>query len=285
MHTVTLKNGNQVPAVGLGTWFLGDSSQKFEQERDALLAGVDAGCRLIDTAEMYGDGRSEKLVGTVLHQSRRDDIFLVSKVLPSHADKETLPVRFYRSLDRLDTDYLDLYLLHWYGCIPLDETIEAMEDLVREGVLRSWGVSNLDTKQMNELWSYPHGENCQVDQVLYHVASRGIEYELLPQLRHHDTSVMAYCPLAQGGTLRQGKGLLKDSLLTSIAEAHHVCVAAIMLAFIIRDGHTIAIPRSGKAEHNLANAQALTVKLTDKEIAAIDSRFPAPNYSTPLDIE
>ncbi|MDO5747479.1 MAG: aldo/keto reductase [Actinomycetaceae bacterium] len=285
MRTVTLKNGDKVPAIGLGTWMLGDSADSYESEREALFAGIEAGCTLIDTAEMYGEGRSETLVGSVVAQSDRSQLYLVSKVLPSNAGRPHLRDRFYRSLERLHTDYLDLYLLHWYGSVPLSETVEEMEKLVAEGTLKAWGVSNLDRTQMEELWALPQGNNCLVNQVLYHVASRGIEYDLVPAMREHHVTTMAYCPLAQGATLRQGKGLFDDPLLRALGKKYDAAPSEVALAYIIRDGHTIAIPRSGKAVHTLSNAHGGRLELSDDDYARITERFPAPNHPTPLDIQ
>lgn len=285
MRTVKLKNGSIVPAIGLGTWMLGDFEDTFADEREALFAGIEAGATLIDTAELYGDGRSERLVGSVVAQLDRESLQLVSKVKPSNASRALLRTSFYQSLERLNTDYMDLYLLHWYSQHPLHETVSELEKLVEEGVLRGWGVSNFDRTEMEELWRIPGGENCQVNQVLYHVASRGIEYDLVPVMREHNVATMAYCPLAQGATLRQGSGLFDDALLADIASSHGVSVSEVMLAFIIRDGKTIAIPRSAQTSHTLSNANAGRLELSDDEFAAIATRFPAPEKPTPLDVE
>ena len=234
---------------------------------------------------MYGEGRSEDLVGEAIAGLPRDQLHLVSKVLPTNAGRARLRESFYASLDRLRTDYLDTYLLHWRGDTPLAETVEAMEDLVDEGVLRGWGVSNLDVGDMRDLLALPDGQNCQVNEVLYHVASRGIEYELAPMLRQADVATMAYCPLAQGATLREGAGLFENPTLIQIAEAHEATVPQVMLAWVIRDGHTLAIPRSGKAEHTRDNVAALHLDLTEQDLAQIDQAFPAPTGPTPLDSE
>lgn len=285
MHnTVVLKNGSEVPAIGLGTWYLGESPSRLKYEQDALWAGLEGGARLIDTAEMYGSGRSEKLVGSIVSQTKREDLYLVSKVLPINASRRELPQHFYRSLERMQTDYLDLYLLHWRGVHPFAETVEAMEALVAEGVLGSWGVSNLDLADMEELWDTPPGENCQVDQVLYHLASRGIEVDLQPKLREKQVAVMAYCPLAQGGTLREGKGLLAHPAVVKIAQARGISSAQVLLAWTIRDGHTIAIPRSASAEHSADNVKAMHLELSAEELAQLDAAFPAPTEPVPLDL-
>ena len=182
----------------------------------------------------------------------------------------------------MGTDYLDLYLLHWRGGIPLEETVECMEQLKKEGKIRRWGVSNFDTSDMEELWSVPGGKNCAVNQVLYHAASRGIEYDLLPWMREHHVPLMAYCPLAQGGDLR--RGLYENAVLKNIAAAHGASISQVLLAFVVRDGSTIAIPRSSRKEHTLDNAGADGLALTEAELSAIDQEFPAPRNKVYLDI-
>ena len=279
---VILPDGTSVPAIGQGTWFLGEQKNQVEQEKDALTAGVEAGMTLIDTAEMYGSGKAELLIGKTIAGMDRSSLFLVSKVYPHNAGRKNIFKSCMASLQRMGTEYLDLYLLHWRGGIPLEETVECMEQLKKEGKIRRWGVSNFDTSDMEELWSVPGGKNCAVNQVLYHVASRGIEYDLLPWLREHHVPLMAYCPLAQGGDLR--RGLYENTALKKIAAAHHVTVSQVLLAFVLRDGSTIAIPRSGRKEHTLDNAGAAGLILTDAELALIDREFPAPSGKVYLDI-
>lgn len=279
---VRLPDGTDVPAVGQGTWFLGEKTSLFEQEKEALTAGVKAGMTLIDTAEMYGSGKAERLIGSTIADMDRSGLFLVSKVYPHNAGRKNIFKSCMASLERMGTDYLDLYLLHWRGGIPLEETVACMEQLKKEGKIRRWGVSNFDTADMEELWSVPGGKNCAVNQVLYHVASRGIEYDLLPWMREHQVPLMAYCPLAQGGDLR--RGLYDSTLLKRIAEAHGASVSQVLLAFVLRDGSTIAIPRSSRKEHTLDNAGADKVVLTADELAAIDKAFPGPTRKVYLDI-
>lgn len=282
MRQVRLPDGAAVPAVGQGTWFLGEQRARFEQEKEALTAGVEAGMTLIDTAEMYGSGKAENLVGSTIAAMDRSRLFLVSKVYPHNAGRKNIFRSCMASLERMGTGYLDLYLLHWRGGIPLEETVACMEQLKKEGKIRRWGVSNFDTADMEELWSVPGGKNCAVNQVLYHVASRGIEYDLLPWMRAHQVPLMAYCPLAQGGDLRSG--LYGNAVLKKIAADHGASVSQILLAFAVRDGSTIAIPRSSRKEHTLDNAGADKVVLTEDELAAIDKEFPAPTRKVYLDI-
>lgn len=298
---VTLSNGTTVPSFGQGTWYLGDSADTHDNEVRALRAGVAAGMTLIDTAEMYGEGRSERLVGDAIagidvHGERlleedgsiaepldRSKLFLVSKVLPENAGAPEIFRSCDATLKNLGTDYLDLYLLHWIEDVPLAETVRCMEQLVEEGKIRAWGVSNLDTDEMEELWSIPGGCHCQVNQVLYNPSSRGIEYDLLPWMRNHGVALMAYCPLAQAGTLRQG--LFESPQIAEVARRHGVSVAQAILAWDIRDGSTIAIPRTGQAQHALENAAADAIELTDEDIALIEQAWPAPTHKVPLDME
>lgn len=279
---VTLPDGASVPAIGQGTWFLGEQRSQMEQEKEALTTGVKAGMTLIDTAEMYGSGKAESLIGRTIAGMDRSSLFLVSKVYPHNAGRKNIFKSCLASLERMGTDYLDLYLLHWRGGIPLEETVECMEQLKKERKIRRWGVSNFDTSDMEELWSVPGGKNCAVNQVLYHAASRGIEYDLLPWMREHHVPLMAYCPLAQGGDLR--RGLYENAVLKNIAAAHGASISQVLLAFVVRDGSTIAIPRSSRKEHTLDNAGADGLALTEAELSAIDQEFPAPRRKVYLDI-
>ena len=218
IKTITLAAGDIVPALGQGTWYLGDDPAKRAQEVSALRTGMGAGMRLIDTAEMYGDGRSEKLVGEAIAAAPREELFLVSKVLPENAGEKHIFQCCDATMNRMGVDYLDLYLLHWRGSVPLAETVRCLEQLKELGKIKNWGVSNFDIGDMEELWRIPGGRNCQVNQVLYHMGSRGIEYSLLPWMREHRVALMAYCPLAQGGALR--RGLLTDPAVLAVAETH-----------------------------------------------------------------
>lgn len=279
---VILPDGTAVPALGQGTWMLGESRARRSAEAAALQSGIGAGMTLLDTAEMYGDGRAELLLGEVIRDCRREELFVVSKVYPHNAGSRHIFKSCGDTLERLGTDYLDLYLLHWRGGIPLAETVACMEQLVREGKIRRWGVSNFDTDDMRDLWSVPDGKNCAVNQVLYHVASRGIEYDLLPWLRERKVPVMAYCPLAQAGDLKAG--LYQEPVLKRLAQAHQATVSQILLAWAVRDGDVIAIPRTGSREHALENAKAAELVLPAGDLALIDRAFPAPTRKVYLDI-
>ncbi|WP_312828871.1 aldo/keto reductase, partial [Pantoea anthophila] len=266
-NRITFAGHASLPVIGQGSWFMGENPSQRAREVAALQAGLDCGLRLIDTAEMYADGGAEEVVGEAL-RGRRDQALLVSKVYPWNAGHSDAIEACERSLRRLQTDYLDLYLLHWRGNIPLEETLRAMETLQQQGKIRFWGVSNFDTDDMAELWDEPNGEHCSTNQVLYHLASRGIEFDLLPACQQRGVPVMAYCPLAQAGRLRDT--LFTDPLLTQIAQQKGISVAQLLLAWVIRQPGVIAIPKASSVAHVQENAAALEVVLTYEELQLID---------------
>ncbi|KOC89060.1 aldo/keto reductase [Winslowiella iniecta] len=280
-RTVTFADVITLPAIGQGSWYMGEDPHQRQQEVAALQAGLECGLTLIDTAEMYADGGAEQVVGEALI-GRRDAAWLVSKVYPWNAGEIDAVEACERSLRRLKTDYLDLYLLHWRGTIPLEETIRAMETLQRQGKIRHWGVSNFDHEDMQELWQEPGGEACATNQVLYHLASRGIEYDLLPECQQRRMPVMAYCPLAQAGRLR--RDLMNNPTLNQIAQQKRISVAQLLLAWVIRHEGVIAIPKASSVVHVQENAAALQVMLTAGEQAAINQQFPPPMAKMPLDV-
>jgi diketogulonate reductase-like aldo/keto reductase len=243
-------------------------------EAKALQAGLDFGLNLIDTAEMYGEGGAEEVVAEAM-VGRRDTIFLVSKVYPHNASRSGAIAACERSLKRLKTDRLDLYLLHWRGSHPLAETVAAFEKLKSDGKLRHWGVSNLDTDDMAELRGITNGGNCISNQVLYHLGSRGIEWDLLADCAKHKVMVMAYSPLGQGAILR-------NTALASVARKHNVTPAVIALAWTMRHQHVVAIPKASNVEHVKANAAAADLKLDADDLKALDAAFPPPKRATPL---
>jgi len=279
---VTLKDGTKMPRLGMGTWFLGEQLSTRQRELEALKGGLDAGIQLIDTAEMYGNGASERLVGQAIRDYDRKDLFLVSKVLPHNAGRKQIRISIDHSLSLLQTDYLDLYLLHWRGRIPLAETVECMEELVAQGKIRRWGVSNFDVEDMEELMRVPGGDRCAVNQVLYHLGSRGIEYDLLPWQETHGIPVMAYCPLAQAGSLRNS--LTSHPVLRQTAEKYQISIMQLLLLFVLRNEHVIAIPRSGRKEHVLENWKVREVRMEEDDWSLIDKAFPGPRRKMPLDI-
>ena len=276
MHTITLPSGEQVPALGQGTWFMGESARRHADEVAALQAGIDLGMTLIDTAEMYGEGGAEELVGEAI-AGRRDKLFLVSKVYPHNASRRGAIAACERSLKRMKTDRIDLYLLHWRGQVPLAETIEAFEALQRDGKIRHWGVSNLDVVDMQELLGEPGGDKVAVNQVLYNLTRRGIEYDLQPLLRKRSIPIMAYSPIEQGR-------LLNAPALRTIAQRHNATPAQIALAWLLRQEQIIAIPKAATVAHVEENRAALDLKLTDKDLGELDQAFPPPDEATPLEM-
>lgn len=276
------ESGKPVGRIGQGTWYLGESPARRRQECSALRAGLEAGMNLIDTAEMYGEGAAEELVGEAIQGSAREDLFLVSKVYPFNAGRNHIFESCEDSLRRTKTDYLDLYLLHWRESIPLRETVECMEELKAKGRIRAWGVSNLDIADMEELFAQPNGVNCAANQVLYHLGSRGIEYDLLPLMQKRQIPVMAYCPLAQAGQLR--RGLTQNPTLCRIAQEHHASVTQIMLAFLLTRPGVIPIPRTGNAAHTIENARAEEIRLKPEDLARIDQVFAPPKHRVRLEI-
>jgi diketogulonate reductase-like aldo/keto reductase len=274
MRFVTLATGAKIPALGLGTWHMGERRSDRAAEAKALQLGLDLGLNLIDTAEMYGEGGAEEVVADAI-AGRRDGIYLVSKVYPHNASRQGAIAACERSLKRLRTDWLDLYLLHWRGSYPLAETVQAFEKLKADGKIRSWGVSNLDTDDMAELRGVPNGGNCVSNQVLYHLASRGIEWDLLDDCAEHNVMVMAYSPLGQGAVLR-------NAALASVARKHGVTPAAAALAWTMRHKHVVAIPKSANPEHVKANAAAADLVLDADDLKALDAAFPPPKRATPL---
>jgi len=281
VRTVEFSGGSVLPAMGQGTWYMGEDASQRQQEVAALQFGLDQGLRLIDTAEMYAEGGAEEVVGEAL-QGRRDCAWLVSKVYPWNAGSVDAITACERSLRRLKTDYLDLYLLHWRGNLPLEETITAMESLQQSGKILRWGVSNFDSDDMEELLAEEGGHACAANQVLYHLASRGIEYDLIPTCQRLQIPVMAYCPLAQGGRLR--RDLMTHPLLREIAQQKSISVAQLLLAWVIRKEGVIAIPKASSVQHVAENAAVLEVVLNAEELALINQAFPPPESKMPLDV-
>jgi len=273
---VKLPSGDQIPALGQGTWFMGDDGQRRKEEIDALRLGIDLGMRLIDTAEMYGSGASEELVGEAI-AGRRDEVFLVSKVLPSNAAKTDVIAACEKSLRRLGTDQLDLYLLHWRSRTPLSETLEGFAALAEAGKIRHWGVSNFDVADMEELTGLPGGSAVQTNQVLYNLTRRGIEWDLLPWAREHNLPIMAYSPIEQGR-------ILDHSGLKSVAAEHGATAAQVAIAWLLQREGVVAIPKAGTTVHVKENRAALNVHLTDEDLAALDQMFPPPDRKQALEI-
>lgn len=272
--TITLPGGASVPRLGQGTWNMGEDAARAGEEIESLRRGIDLGMTLIDTAEMYAEGGAEIVTGQAI-AGRRDAVFLVSKVYPWNASRQGTLEACARSLERLGTDRIDLYLLHWRGQHPLAETVAAFEELRRNGRIGAWGVSNFDTDDMEELLAVPDGGNVAVNQVLYNLGRRGIEFDLMPFCREHAIPVMAYSPIEQGK-------LLHNHVLIDIAKAYQATPAQVALAFILRQPGTIAIPKTDKAKRVAENRDATDLKITEADWAALDSIFPPPQRKTAL---
>jgi diketogulonate reductase-like aldo/keto reductase len=276
MKAVALPSGERVPALGMGTWNMGDERAARAEEIATLRLGLDLGATLIDTAEMYGDGRSEELIGEAL-AGRRDRAFLASKVYPHNASRKGVPAACERSLKRLKTDRIDLYLLHWRGAVPLAETMEAFAALQKAGKIRHYGVSNLDTADMQELWKLPGGKAVAVNQLLYNLARRGIEWELLPWLRARRVPVMAYSPIEQARLLRERK-------LAAFAKRHGMTPSQAALAWLLAKDDVIAIPKTGNRGRLKENLAALEHPLDAAQLAELDGLFPPPAGPQPLEM-
>jgi diketogulonate reductase-like aldo/keto reductase len=275
IHTTKLPSGETVPVLGQGTWHLAEGKHPREEEMLALRTGLDLGMTLIDTAEMYADGGAEELVGEAI-AGRREEVFLVSKVLPQNATRSGTITACERSLRRLRTDRIELYLLHWRESVSLQETVEAFQELVQAGKIRHWGVSNFDVSDIQELVALPFGSDVSTDQVLYNLTRRGIEYDLLPWCSKHNIPIMAYSPIEQGRMLRH-------PALVRIANRHDATPAQVALRWVLRLEKIIAIPGSGSAQHTRENRAALDISLTDRDFKELDRAFPPPDGPRPLE--
>jgi diketogulonate reductase-like aldo/keto reductase len=278
MPTTALPSGETVPLLGQGTWNLGDDPQQRLAEIEALRLGLDLDMTLIDTAEMYGSGAAELLVGEAIY-GRRDEAFLVSKVLPQNATAKGTVRACEDSLKRLKTDRIDLYLLHWRGDVALEETLAGFESLLHTGKIRYWGVSNFDVADMEELVALAGGDAVATDQVLYNLTRRGIERDLLPwcRARPHRIPLMAYSPIEQGR-------LLGHRAIRAVAARHEATPARIALAWVLRTEGTVAIPRTGKVAHVRDNRAALDVHLTQRDLQELEHAFPAPARKRALEM-
>ncbi len=276
MKTVTLACGEQVPAYGMGSWYVGDAPGDRAEEIATVRRGLDLGATLIDTAEMYGDGRAEQLLGEAI-AGRRDEAFIVSKVYPHNATRKGAVAACERSLKRLGTDRIDLYLLHWRGNVPLAETLEAFTALQRAGKIRHYGVSNLDLADMKELWRVAGGVAVQTDQVLYNLTRRGVEWDLLPWLREHRVAIMAYSPVEQAR-------LLRDAGLRSFAHRHGMTAAQAALAWLLRRDDVIVIPKTSSRAKLEENLRACDITLDEAQLRELDALFPPPSRATPLEM-
>ncbi len=275
MRRIRLATVEDVPALGLGTWRMGEARRTREVEIEAVKTAIGIGYRLIDTAEMYGDGGAEEVVGAAVQEAlnagivARDDLTVVSKVLPSNASHAGVLRACERSLKRLQLDVIDVYLLHWRGSVPLKHTVAAFERLCSEGRIRHWGVSNFDTDDMRELWSLPAGSRCVANQVYYSASERGAEFDLLPWQRDHGMATMAYSPIGQGA-------LARDTTFAAVGRRHGVSASSAALTWVLRQPGVIAIPMSASEPHLRENFAAVSVELTADDLAQIDAQFPPP---------
>ncbi|MDX6806025.1 aldo/keto reductase [Terrihabitans rhizophilus] len=273
---VTLPGGEKVAALGQGTWFMGERRDRHADEVAAIRLGVELGMTLVDTAEMYGDGGAELMLGEAL-DGIRDEVFLVSKVYPQNAGFKGVQAACERSLKRMKTDRIDLYLLHWRGGTPFEETVRGFEALQEDGKIRNWGVSNMDTDDMEELLEAQGGENCTVNQILYNLTRRGPEYDLLPFQQKTEIPIMAYSPIEQGRLPRTGA-------LAEIGAKHGVDPFTIALAWLLRRPDVIAIPKATNPDHVRTNRAAADIVLDAEDLAALDKAFPPPTRKRPLEM-
>ena len=276
VRAITLPSGSAIPVLGQGTWHFAEDAHRRADEVSALRLGLDLGLTLIDTAEMYADGAAETLVAEAI-TGRRDDVFLVSKVLPSNATQRGTIAACERSLRRLRTDRLDLYLLHWRGSVPLEETVDAFIALAATGKIQGWGVSNFDVSELRELERLPGAGGVALNQVLYNLTRRGVEYDLLPWCRERDLPVMAYSPIEQGR-------LLGHRGLEGVAARHGSSPAQVALAWVLRHDWVSAIVKARSPSHVRENRAALDLRLTREDLAELERAFPPPAQPQPLEM-
>lgn len=276
MQTLKLPSGQLIPVLGMGTWRMGENALHRQSEIDALRHGLDLGLSLIDTAEMYGEGGAEEVIAQAI-ANRRSQVFLVSKVYPHNASLQGAIAACERSLKRLKTDYLDLYLLHWRSDVPLAETLEAFETLQQSGKIRSYGVSNFDVEDMEEASQLKGGKGIVTNQVLYNLMRRGIEWNLLPWCRQQNIPIMAYSPIEQGR-------LLNNRTLKAIAQQQGVTAAVVAIAWLLHQDNVIVIPKSSRIDHVEQNYAAKDLKLSAEELAALDVAFPPPTKPVGLEM-
>ena len=269
--------------LGIGTWKTSEIPKNKNEEIASIRYALENGIRLIDTAEMYGNGNSEKLIAESIKDFDREKLYLVSKVLPSNAGEKNIFKSCENSLKNLNVDYIDLYLLHWRGSIPFEETIRCMEKLKKEGKIKNWGVSNMDIDDMQELLSIPDGKNCLVNQVLYHLGSKGIEYSLKPFTDKNHITTMAYCPIAQGGRLKNQ--LLSSKSVQELSKKYLISPIQVLLTYMLEKENTISIPKASKLEHMKEIVACRNIHFEKEDILLLDSEYPKPTKKIPLDIE
>ena len=287
-ETLLLPDGTPMPRLGQGTWQMAEDDEKAAREIAGLRHGFDLGFRLIDSAEMYADGKSELLVGQALKGYRREDQFIVTKVLPENANRRRIFSSLNRSLALLGTEYVDLYLLHWRGETDLAEVAGCMEELKAAGKIRNWGVSNFDVQDLEDLWRVPDGSRCSMNQILYNLGSRGIEYDLLPWQRERHLPLMAYCPVGQAGALvtqdRVSKEkMVRDENVRAVAGRIGCSIVQVLLAFVLRLEDMAAMPKAVGFEHIEENWAVRNIRLTEEDIDRLSRSFPAPTEKVPME--
>jgi diketogulonate reductase-like aldo/keto reductase len=280
-ETLLLPDGRRMPRLGQGTWRMGEDDSKRAMEVETLRFGISLGMNLIDSAEMYADGQAEDVAGEAIKTVERDDVFLVSKVYPENANRRNIFQSCDQSLKRFGVETMDLYLLHWREDADLAEVAYCMESLVDQKKIKGWGVSNFDTFDMEDLWKVPDGNKCAINQVLYNLGSRGIEYDLMPWQRERNIPFMAYCPVAQGASLREE--LLEDKHVREVAAKYDVTPMQILLSFVLRHDDMVAIPKAVERAHIRQNAASIGIPLTEDDVAWLSKSFPAPTYKMEME--
>lgn len=285
---VLLPDGSKMPKLGQGTWHMGENDLHKEREVKGLQHGISLGLNMIDTAEMYADGKAENIVGNAIRGMKREDLYLVSKVYPWNATKEHMYSSIERTLKLMETDYLDMYLWHWHEDEDMAEAVYCLEDLKAQGKIKRWGVSNFDVADMEELWSVPDGDKCCVNQVMYNLGARGIEFDLMQWQRERNVPFMAYCPVGQAGALVTEAGvskamLMNDERVLEVARSKGISVIQLLLAWVMRQPDMVAIPKAVGLDHIEENVAASNIVLTDEELALLDESFPAPTCKVPME--
>lgn len=280
-NRILLPDGSTMSKLGQGTWQMGEDDEKLQREVDGLKHGIEMGIDLIDTAEMYADGKAENIVGNAITDFDREKVYLLSKVYPENANRHRIYSSVQRSLKLMNADYLDMYLLHWREDADLAEVVYCMEDLKDKGYIKRWGVSNFDVEDMEDLWKVTDGKNCAINQVLYNLGSRGIEYDLMPWQREHGVPFIAYGPVGQAGAQVTQDGVSKAALMgdknvNAVAKRHNASVVQILLAFVLKEKDMVAIPKAVGFDHIDENAAALALALTEEDLEQLSASFPAP---------
>ncbi len=285
---ILLPDGSYLPKIGQGTWQMGEDDTAYSREIDGLRHGLEIGMNLIDTAEMYADGKAENIAGRAIEKFDRKDVYLLSKVYPQNANRHHIYSSLERTLKLLGTEYLDMYLLHWREDADLAEVAYCMEDLKDQGKIKRWGVSNFDVTDMEDLWKVPDGNQCCVNEVLYNLGARGIEYDLLQWQRERDVPFIAYGPVGQAGAMTTQDGVSKAALMTDknvieVAKKHDISVVQLLLSFVLRLEDMAAIPKAVGFDHIEENAAAAEVTLSEEDLEQLSRSFPPPTEKVTME--